>query len=139
MTWDVAICGGGPAGLAAAIQAAGRGFTTIVLERSAPPPDKACGEGLMPRTVAALARLGALADVPADQQTPFRGIRYVNGRGSVEARFQGGTGLGIRRTALSGALERRARAAGADIRNVSVRALRPGHSVRREAEFDLHH
>lgn len=126
MTWDVAICGGGPAGLAAAIHAAKRGFTTVVLERSAPPPDKACGEGLMPRTVDALARLGALADVPADQQTPFRGIRYVDRSGAVEARFDGSSGLGIRRTALSRALEGRARAAGAEIRNVSVRALRPG-------------
>ena len=87
MTWDLAICGGGPAGLAAAIHAAKRGFSTVVLERSAPPPDKACGEGLMPRTVDALARLGVLADVPADQQTPFRGIRYVHGSGSVEARL----------------------------------------------------
>jgi flavin-dependent dehydrogenase len=50
----------------------------------------------------------------------------VNGSGSVEARFEGASGLGIRRTALSRALERRARAAGADIRNASVRALRPG-------------
>ena len=126
MTWDLAICGGGPAGLAAAIHAAKRGFRTVVLERSAPPPDKACGEGLMPRTVDALARLGVLADVPADQQTPFRGIRYVHGSGSVEARFKGGAGLGIRRTALSRALERRARTAGAEIRSASVRGLRPG-------------
>src|SRR5205823_5172312 len=45
MIWDVAICGGGPAGLAAALHAAAAGFSTLVLERSAGAPDKACGEG----------------------------------------------------------------------------------------------
>src|SRR5207248_10777605 len=49
MIWDVAICGGGPAGLAAAIHSARAGFSTVVLERAPGPPDKACGEGLMPR------------------------------------------------------------------------------------------
>ncbi|HWE23119.1 MAG TPA: FAD-dependent monooxygenase, partial [Myxococcales bacterium] len=126
MTWDVAICGGGPAGLAAAIHSAERGFATLVLERSAPAPDKACGEGLMPRTVEAFGKLGALADVPADQQAPFRGIRYVQGGASVEALFDSGNGLGIRRIALSRALERRARGAGAEIRKAAVRAVRPG-------------
>jgi len=126
MTWDVAICGGGPAGLAAAIHAARKGFSAVVLERSAPPPDKACGEGLMPRSLAALERLGALQHVAADQQAPFRGIRYVHAGGAIEARFSGGNGLGLRRTALSRALERRARDVGAEIRTASVRAVRPG-------------
>ncbi|HEX9604316.1 MAG TPA: FAD-dependent oxidoreductase, partial [Myxococcales bacterium] len=49
MIWDVAICGGGPAGLAAAVHAARAGFSTLVLERTPGVPDKACGEGLMPR------------------------------------------------------------------------------------------
>jgi menaquinone-9 beta-reductase len=126
MTWDVAICGGGPAGLATAIHAARKGFSTLVLERSAPPPDKACGEGLMPRSLAALQRLAVLEYVPADQQAPFRGIRYVHGGGEIEARFSAGTGLGLRRTALSRALERGAREAGAEIRSASVRSVRKG-------------
>jgi flavin-dependent dehydrogenase len=126
MIWDVAICGGGPAGLATAIHAARKGFATVVLERSVPPPDKACGEGLMPRSLAALERLGALQHVPGDQQAPFRGIRYVHSGGAIEARFSAGSGLGLRRTALSRALERRARDAGAEIRTTSVRAVRPG-------------
>jgi menaquinone-9 beta-reductase len=158
MIWDVAICGGGPAGLAAAIHAATRGFSTIVMERSAPPQDKACGEGLMPRSLLALQKLGALQDVPAEQQAPFRGIRYVHAGGAVEACFRDGNGLGIRRTALSTALQQRAREAGAVIRAASVRAVRPGagetdgdtvaarlivgadglnSAVRREARLDL--
>jgi len=122
--WDVAICGGGPAGLAAALHAARAGFSALVLERTPGVPDKACGEGLMPRGLEALERLSVLGDVPPDQCTPFRGIRYVQEDGAgVEARFRGGGGLGVRRTALSQAVQRRAREAGAEIRTASVRGL----------------
>jgi len=61
MIWDVAICGGGPAGLATAIRAAEAGFATVLYERAEDVPDKACGEGLMPRGLAALSRLSVLA------------------------------------------------------------------------------
>ncbi len=127
MIWDVAICGGGPAGLAAAVHAASAGFSTLVLERTPGVPDKACGEGLMPRGLEALERLCALGEVPADQCSPFRGIRYVQEDGSsVEGRFRAGSGLGVRRTALCQALQRRAREAGAEIRNAGVRSLSGG-------------
>ena len=127
MIWDVAICGGGPAGLAAAVHAARAGFSTLVLERTPGAADKACGEGLMPRGLEAADRLSVLADVPADDRAPFRGIRYVQEDGSsVEARFRGGSGMGVRRTALSEAVQRRAREAGAEIRNAGVRALSGG-------------
>ncbi len=55
---DVFVIGGGPAGLAAAIAARKRGFEVVVADSAQPPIDKACGEGLMPDGVAALARLG---------------------------------------------------------------------------------
>jgi len=127
MIWDVAICGGGPAGLAAAVHAARAGFSTVVLERTPGVPDKACGEGLMPRGLEALERLSVLGEVADDQCTPFRGIRYVQEDGSsVEGRFRAGSGLGVRRTALSQALQRRAREAGAEIRNAGVRSVSGG-------------
>src|ERR1700736_4916012 len=56
--YDVCIAGGGPAGLACAIAAALRGLRVQVIDGMRPPIDKACGEGLMPDTLAALARLG---------------------------------------------------------------------------------
>ena len=131
MIWDVAICGGGPAGLAAALHAVRAGFSAIVLERSAA-PDKACGEGLMPRGLRALEPLGVLAGIP--EARPFRGIRYLQEDGSaVEARFPDGAGLGIRRTALGQALRDRAVAAGAEIRAVPVRGLRNGGGLETEA------
>ena len=51
---DIFIVGGGPAGLAAAILARAKGFSVVVADHAQPPIDKACGEGLMPDTVAAL-------------------------------------------------------------------------------------
>ena len=127
MIWDVAICGGGPAGLAAAIHCARAGFSTVVLERAPGAPDKACGEGLMPRGLEALERLSVLSEVPPDQCAPFRGIRYVQeDGGAVEGRFPRGSGLGVRRIALWRAVQQRAREAGAEMRNAGVRGLTAG-------------
>lgn len=99
------VVGGGPVGLAAAIEAILAGLSVTLVEPRRGPVDKACGEGLMPGTVAALHRLGA--DVAG---SPFRGIRYVapNGRTTASHTFRAGSGLGVRRTALHAALSRRA-------------------------------
>ena len=59
---DVFVIGGGPAGLAAAIAARMRGFDVTVADGARPPIDKACGEGLMPETLAALQELGVGTD-----------------------------------------------------------------------------
>jgi flavin-dependent dehydrogenase len=45
--WDVAVIGGGPAGLAAASAAAAAGARTLVLERAEHPRYKTCGGGLL--------------------------------------------------------------------------------------------
>jgi flavin-dependent dehydrogenase len=132
--YDVAIAGGGPAGLAAAIRSALRGFRTVVFERSSGVPDKACGEGLMPSGVRELHGLGVR--VAADHSAPFRGIRYVQEDGTVlEAPFRGEEGLGIRRTALARALRERARECGAELRQGSVSAaLSQANSVELHAD-----
>ncbi len=94
----VLIIGGGPAGLAAAIAARRKGFEVTVIDGARPPIEKACGEGLMPNTLAALRELG-IAIHPDDCGT-FRGIRFIDGADSAEARFPGFTGIGVRRTVL---------------------------------------
>jgi len=111
---DVAIAGGGPAGLAMAIHTARRGLSTLVIERRAAPVDKACGEGVMPAGMVELDLLGVLPLLKAGDCAPFRGIRYVQEDGiAAEGRLPGEGGLGIRRTALVDALASRARAEGA--------------------------
>jgi menaquinone-9 beta-reductase len=115
---DVAVVGGGPAGLAVATMAARRGLAVTLLERAPLPHDKACGEGLMRPGLAVLARLGVLQRLPATDSGAIRGVRYVQEDGSaLDGSLPGSGGLGIRRTALSSALLEAARSAGVDVRD----------------------
>jgi flavin-dependent dehydrogenase len=96
---DVLVVGGGPVGLATALLAHEAGLRVEVLEQRSSPIDKACGEGLMPGALAALARLGV-----DPQGSALRGIRYVDGARRAEARFPGEPGRGVRRIELQRAL-----------------------------------
>lgn len=107
---EILIAGGGPAGLAAGIAAAREGFRVIVADRAIPPIDKPCGEGIMPDGLRALHQMGV--QLESASAMPFRGIRFVGDGQQVEADFEGGTGLGIRRTSLHQALLERAREEG---------------------------
>jgi menaquinone-9 beta-reductase len=115
--FDVAVVGGGPAGLAAAAFASRAGLSTVLFERNAGPPDKACGEGLMPAGVRVLESLGATSHLtPADWHA-FVGIRYLQEDGScAEGRLPAGGGRGVRRTALASALARCAAQSGVELR-----------------------
>jgi menaquinone-9 beta-reductase len=95
---DVFVVGGGPAGLAAAIAARGKGLRVVVADCSRPPIDKSCGEGLMPDSLDALRNLGVT--ISSEHSFPFRGIRFLAPGASVSADFPCGSGLGIRRTTL---------------------------------------
>ena len=107
---DVFVLGGGPAGLAAAIAARRRGFSVTLADASRPPVDKACGEGLMPDSLAALEKLGVT--IPADAGFPFHGIRFVAPSHTVAAQFPNGPGRGVRRTILHDLLTAAATEAG---------------------------
>ncbi|WP_406447685.1 lycopene cyclase family protein [Streptomyces sp. NBC_00876] len=119
---DLLVAGGGPAGLAAAIRAAGRGMEVVVVEPRSAPIDKACGEGIMPSGVAALHALGV-----AVSGRPLRGIRYLEGARSAVAPFRGRPGLGVRRTALHTALHSRALELGVRIVPGKVARVWQGH------------
>ena len=95
---EVLVVGGGPAGLAAAIAARKQGLTVAVADCAQPPIDKACGEGLMPDSVAALERLGV--NVDGLETGVFRGIKFVGPEASAAAKFPHGFGRGIRRVVL---------------------------------------
>lgn len=103
---EVFVCGGGPAGLAAAIASRLAGFDVTVADCAQPPIDKACGEGIMPDGLAVLGRLGIR--LSADDGRQFNGIRFIDGACNVDACFPNGRGLGVRRTFLHEAMIRRA-------------------------------
>ena len=103
---DVFIAGGGPAGLACAIALARKGHSVLVADGMKPPIDKACGEGLMPDTIAALHSLGIDLSISLveDAASLIRGIRFIDTANatSAQAPFPGhaGPGRGIKRKTL---------------------------------------
>jgi menaquinone-9 beta-reductase len=105
---EVLIAGAGPAGLACAIACTKQGLQVEVVDAMHPPIDKACGEGLMPDSLEALAALGfdIERDLRHDETALLRGIRFIGDSTSpshyttTQAAFPAGPGRGIRRTIL---------------------------------------
>lgn len=121
---DVLIAGGGPAGLATAVRAAGAGLSAVVCEPRPSPIDKACGEGLMPAGVRGLAALGI-----RPPGVRLSGVEYADLAGRrVVAPFAPEPGLGVRRTELHAALTEAAEAAG-----VSWLRQRLGGTIRQDS------
>ena len=126
---DVFIVGGGPAGLAAAIAARRKGFRVTVADGAEPPIDKACGEGLLPDSAAALRELGVV--IRGDDGFRLRGIRFVGAQSSVAAAFPDElTGVGVKRPVLHQRLVDRAQSLGVSLRwRTPVTGIRKGGVV----------
>ena len=119
--WDVAVVGGGPAGLSAAYAAATAGARTVVLERAEHPRYKTCGGGLIGTS---LAIAGPRIDVPA--RDIIDAITFTrDGRRSITRRSPGDPFLTlVRRDDFDHAWYRAAVGAGATVRQHSqVRAV----------------
>ncbi|TPX04800.1 FAD-dependent monooxygenase, partial [Schumannella luteola] len=118
---ELLVVGGGPVGLATAIEARLVGIDALVVEPREGVIDKACGEGVMPGAGAVFGRLGI-----APRAVPISGIDYRDDRRSVQHRFARGPGFGVRRTELHRALLERAEQLGVRRRAARAEEVRSG-------------
>lgn len=112
---DVLVVGAGPAGSAAAAWAARRGRDVVLVDAATFPRDKTCGDGLTPRAIAELDRLG-LGDWVRSFGTN-RGLRAAGFGQELLLPWPGGSlpdhGSAVPRTTLDARLRDAASEAGA--------------------------
>ncbi|HJW34594.1 MAG TPA: FAD-dependent monooxygenase [Holophagaceae bacterium] len=134
---DLAILGGGPAGLALAGAVARQGWSVAVFEREALTPFKA-GETLGPALRPALEQLGAWEAFLGLPTVPFRSVRSAWGSPDLHTRdalvHPLGEGWHVDRTAFERMLDAVARAQGARIHRGGgpTRVCRAGQGFRLE-------
>jgi flavin-dependent dehydrogenase len=90
------------------------GYSVTVLDAAVPPIDKACGEGLLPDTIEALAQLGITTKL--DQGFRLRGIRFLHGCRQATANFPVPAALAMRRITLHRVLAAKAEDLGVDLK-----------------------
>ena len=114
-TTDVLVVGAGPAGAAAAAWAARHGLDVVLADAATFPRDKTCGDGLTPRAVAELDRLG-LGDWVRSHGTN-RGLRAAGFGQELLLPWPGGSlpdhGSAVPRTTLDARIRDAALEAGA--------------------------
>ncbi|MGE5460229.1 MAG: NAD(P)/FAD-dependent oxidoreductase [Solirubrobacterales bacterium] len=113
---DVLVVGAGPGGSAAAYHLARHGVDVTVLDRAAFPREKVCGDGLTPRSVRSLLRMGIDTTDPRFERV--EGLRVYSKRTMVEfpwPKLRGFPDYGLvgTRSDLDEMLVRRAEKAGA--------------------------
>ena len=125
---DVVVVGAGPAGSAAAAWAARAGHDVLVIDAANFPRDKACGDGLTPRAVAELERLGLGEWL--DARIRHRGLRMSGFGGEVEVDWPGpsfpSTGSAVARVELDDRIRKVAEESGARMR-LGVKAVGVHH------------
>ncbi|WP_044512827.1 menaquinone reductase [Mycobacterium simiae] len=112
---DLVVVGAGPAGSAAAAWAARAGRDVLVVDSASFPRDKPCGDGLTPRAVAELERLGLGAWL--DTRIRHRGLRMSGFGGELEVDWPGpsfpSTGSAVARVELDDRIRKVAEESGA--------------------------
>ena len=110
--FDLVVVGAGPAGSAAAIAAQRAGLRTLLLDAQGPRRDKTCGDGLTPRAVDTLKRLGL--DVPTYRN---KGLKLHGFGGDVVAPWPRGEGSASPRATFDAMLVDAASLARATVRH----------------------
>jgi geranylgeranyl reductase family protein len=131
--WDVAVVGGGPAGLAAASASAAAGARTVVLERAEHPRYKTCGGGLL-----GVSRAAVAGQIRLPVRDEIRSATFTLRGGSEFSRSNAEPLLTmVVRDEFDAALLGRAQESGAVVRQrVQVRAIdqADGHATARLAD-----
>jgi menaquinone-9 beta-reductase len=131
---DVLVVGGGPGGAAAAYYLARQGIDVTVVERSSFPREKVCGDGLTPRSVASLLRMGIDTDDPGFERVV--GLRVHSRSATIDLPWPElsswpGYGLVMPRAGFDHLLIQRAQKAGAHVleRTEAVEPILDGNWV----------
>ncbi|MGZ4153814.1 MAG: geranylgeranyl reductase family protein [Actinomycetota bacterium] len=116
---DALVVGAGPGGSTTAFYLARAGLDVMLVERSAFPREKVCGDGLTPRAVKALTRMGVDVEAPGFER--HAGLRIYSRKVTLELpwptlRSFPGYGLMRTRAEFDELLARRAEKAGAVLR-----------------------
>jgi len=117
--YDVVVVGAGPAGSAAAITLAERGWRVILVDKATFPRDKVCGDFVSPRSLAVLTALGCRDELRRVQPSEIRrSMVHLNGEMISSGPMPQvgdlpGFGLVVPRTVLDEIVFRRACTAGA--------------------------
>ncbi|GIF65585.1 hyaluronate lyase [Asanoa ishikariensis] len=119
--WDVAIIGGGPAGLSAAYEAAQAGARTLVIEKAVHPRYKTCGGGLIGTSID---QVEGRITIPAADRTATMAVTLDGRREFVRTSVDGPVLALVRRTEFDDRLRAAAADAGAQVRQgVGVRGI----------------
>jgi menaquinone-9 beta-reductase len=116
---DVLIVGAGPGGSTAAYHLARHGIDVTLVDKAAFPREKVCGDGLTPRAIVSLQRMGIDTDDPRFER--HGGLRIYSRKTMLELPWPSledfpGYGLTMTRHAFDEILVRRAEKAGAGLR-----------------------
>ncbi|MBE2237426.1 MAG: FAD-dependent monooxygenase [Caldilineaceae bacterium] len=113
--YDVAVIGAGPAGGCAAATLAAAGWRVALIERTALPRHRVCGEFLSPEAQATLRHLGLQDELAALKPRALTAATLTSRRGATLEMALPGVAWGLSRFALDAALAQAAVARGAEL------------------------